>query len=141
MLASALLFASWIDLDRFLLPDVLSLPLCILGVAVTYYLGGDIYLSIGGAFAGYGVIAGIAWLWRKRFGRDGLGLGDAKLLAAGGAWVGVLNLPFVLLIASGLGLCLALAFRLAQKTSKDVAIPFGPLLSLGIWMAWCLPLI
>jgi len=141
MLASALLFASWVDLDRFILPDVLTLPLVVIGLAVTLYLEGPIALHMIGAVLGYTIIWGLGRFWVLRFGREGIGLGDAKLLAAGGAWVGALGLPIILLVASGLGLIIALAFGRSRYPHTEFQLPFGPLLSLGIWVAWCVPLV
>lgn len=136
-LAASLLILSWIDLDRFLLPDFITIPQTVLGVVVSYKLEQSVWLSLAGAIIGYLLIAGIGWAWRAKFGRDGVGLGDAKLLAGGGAWLGALNLPFILLVASGLGLIVALLLRSINSLHADFVMPFGPLLSLGIWAAWC----
>lgn len=138
-LATSLLILSWIDLDRYLLPDFLTIPLTVMGVGVFYMLEGRIWLSLTGAIIGYLLIAGIAFAWRARFGRDGIGLGDAKLLAAGGAWVGAFGLPFILLVASGLGLVFVLVFKNVRHPHTEFHLPFGPLLSLGIWWVWCVP--
>ena len=70
-------------------------------------------------------------------GRDGLGEGDAKLLAAAGAWVTWMGLPEVMLVAALTGLAVALAGRLAgQKMEAQTAIPFGPCLAFATWIAW-----
>ena len=92
-----------------------------------------------GAALGYGLIAGLAAYWRKTRGYEGIGLGDAKLLAAGGAWVGVMGLPVILLIASILGLLAGVIVSSApQSRQARLALPFGPCLRIGIWIVWCL---
>lgn len=139
ILASGLLIASWIDLDRFILPDVLTLPLIAAGLGVAVYFDNHIWAHVLGAVLGYALIWALGRFWVLRFGREGIGLGDAKLLAAGGAWVGVFGLPIILLIASGGGLFLALILRRTIIPHTEFHLPFGPLLSLGIWVAWCVP--
>nr|WP_070959634.1 A24 family peptidase [Hyphomonas sp. Mor2] len=138
-LGTALLMLSYIDLRTGLLLDIITLPLILAGFGVTILLGASWQLSIAGALIGYGAIAALSWFWRHVRGYEGIGLGDAKLLAAGGAWVGAGLLPVVLLIASGLGIISA--FTVSQRTQSrrdQLAIPFGPHLSLGIWSAWCI---
>ena len=95
--------------------------------------------ALAGAALGYGLIAGLAAYWRKTRGYEGIGLGDAKLLAGGGAWVGVLGLPVILLIASILGLLAGVIVSSApQSRQARLALPFGPCLGIGIWIVWCL---
>lgn len=138
-LASGLLISSWIDLDRYILPDIVTLPLIGLGLVAALLLEQSFIGHLVGAIAGYGLILMLTSLWRIYRGQDGIGLGDAKLLAAGGAWVGILNLPIILLIASGTGIFVALILRLRVQSENGRIIPFGPLLSLGIWFSWCVP--
>lgn len=141
-LASILIALSAIDIDRYILPDWLTLPLILIGVGYSSLFGVGALLSGAGVIIGYGLVAGLAWYWRKRFGKEGIGLGDAKLLAAGGAWVGVAAIPVILLVSSGVALALIGLFALITKTSGNgTYIPFGPLLSLGIWFAWCSPIL
>ncbi|MGA8402253.1 MAG: A24 family peptidase, partial [Stellaceae bacterium] len=88
-----LLALGWIDWRHGVLPDVLTLPLIVLGLAVA----GDfeperLWDPLLGVFFGYGVLWIVAWAYRRLRGREGLGLGDAKLFAAAGAWVGVTGL-------------------------------------------------
>jgi leader peptidase (prepilin peptidase)/N-methyltransferase len=138
-LGAALLILSYLDLRTGLLLDVITLPLIVLGVGYAMASDGNVWLAILGAILGYGMIAGLGYLWRRMRGYEGIGLGDAKLLAAGGAWVGAGFLPVILLVASGFGMMLAVI--VSQKTHGDgdrAAIPFGPPLSLGIWVAWCI---
>lgn len=141
-LVGALIVLSAIDIDRYILPDWLTLPLIVIGVGYSALMGTGVLLSGFGAIFGYSLVAALAWFWRKRFGKEGIGLGDAKLLAAGGAWVGVAAIPIILLVSSGVALALIGVLSLISKTSgNDTYIPFGPLLSLGIWFAWCAPII
>lgn len=135
---------SIIDLRTMRLPDLLTLPLMASGIALNLWWGG-IELgarSVIGASVGYGVIWLLATYWKRRFGRDGIGLGDAKLLAAGGAWCGPFLLPLILLVSSGLGL--AVAFLVWLRRGNDsvdlgrLRVPFGPFLAVGIGVGWFL---
>ena len=138
-LAVWLLALAAIDLDRYLLPDVLTYPLIIAGLGYSYVSGVGPILAFAGAIIGYGLIAGLAWFWRHNFGREGIGLGDAKLLAAIGAWCGIFALPMVLLVSSTSAIALILVLSVGQKSvDRNTAIPFGPLLCLGFWVAWLL---
>ena len=137
-LGAALIMLSYIDMRTGLLLDVITLPLIVAGIGFAVVSDGAWLFSIAGAGIGYALVAALAHLWRARRGYEGIGLGDAKLLAAGGAWVGAALLPMILLIASGLGIAAALI--VSQKTQGDgdrAAIPFGPALGLGIWVTWC----
>lgn len=137
-LSTALLLLSYIDMRTGLLLDVITLPLIAAGIGFTLLSGAVWQLSIAGVVLGYGLVAGIGYVWRNLRGYEGIGLGDAKLLAAGGAWVGAGLLPVILLIASGLGIISAVTMsQSAKKTSTRSAFPFGPHLSFGIWTAWC----
>lgn len=136
VLGWVLLALAAIDIRDGILPDVLTLPLTVLGLVATDFLApwqmGDSAL---GAAAGFAIFALIRFLYRRLRGREGLGLGDAKLLAAAGAWVTWDGLPSVVLIAAGVGLVFALAQRGKQLTLHQ-QIPFGPALCLGIWLVW-----
>ena len=146
--ASLVLFAgltllSVIDLRSYRLPDWLTLPL--IGAGVVYAYFGDLGLlrSVSGAALGYGSLWALAEYWRRVKEREGIGLGDAKLLAAGGAWLGAASLPVILLIASALGLLYA-GFASARSRSALTAqqmIAFGPFLAIGIWSVWCFALV
>lgn len=142
-LATALLILAYIDLRTGLLLDVINFPLIAAGIAWSVFAapgtGVGWLHSVLGAALGYGLIAGLAYAWRRWRGYEGIGLGDAKLLAAGGAWVGVTMLPVILFVASTTGLLVALIVSLrSQSTGDRVALPFGPCLALGIWIVWCL---
>ncbi len=140
VLAVALLGLVWIDLDRYILPDMLTLPLIAGGVIYSTLAGVGVWHSLFGALAGYSLISGLAYYWRRRFGREGIGLGDAKLLAAGGAWVGLYGIPPILLVGSGLALAMVAVMAVSgRRIEAQTALPFGPMLALGIWSVWCLP--
>ena len=134
VLFGCLLALSWTDIKSYRLPDKWTFPLIGLGLLQAYLLG-DIISSLVGMALGYFVFVGIEFGFRALRGKDGLGRGDAKLLAAGGAWCGWMGLPFIVLIASGFGLLAALMPSI-RKSATDGRIPFGPFLALGIFMVW-----
>lgn len=130
-LALGLAWACAIDIDRFILPDAITLALVVVGLLLHASLGSVALLDAAiGATAGYSVLAGLAYLYERFRGRPGLGLGDAKLLAAAGAWLGWKALPFVVL-AGSLG-ALAFVLSLAALRGRTVLarpLPFGPFLA------------
>ncbi len=131
VLSTTLICLAWTDIKTFRLPDKLTLPLIGLGI-LQAYLVADIRASLIGAFIGYVSFVSIEHAFKALRGKDGLGRGDAKLLAAGGAWCGWSGLPLIVLIGSGAGLLLALLPKY-----KDMGrIPFGPCLAFGIFMVW-----
>ena len=134
LLLSVLIALSWIDIREFRLPDYLTLPLAGIGL-IQAYLAGYFVPSIIGMVAGYLVFVAIELVFKCVRQKDGLGRGDAKLLAAGGAWVGWMYLPFIVLIGSGLGLIAALFPFIRNRNSSD-HIPFGPFLALAIFIVW-----
>jgi leader peptidase (prepilin peptidase)/N-methyltransferase len=127
-----------IDLAVFRLPDAFTLPLLGAGLAVAWVLpGAPVAEHLVAAAGGWALLAGLALGYRAWRGVEGLGLGDAKLLGAAGAWLGVRALPSVLLIA-----CLAafawvgvLAVRRGTLAART-RIAFGAPLSLAIWIVW-----
>lgn len=129
-LALVLALAALIDLKRMILPDYLTLPLIPLGWAISVPGAPDLTDRVIGSAAGFVAFAGIAALYRRLRGRDGLGLGDAKLLAAAGAWVGWRDLPSVVLLAA----VAALAWALATRRDPDLPLPFGPFLAASFWL-------
>jgi leader peptidase (prepilin peptidase)/N-methyltransferase len=133
-----LLTLGWIDLRHWILPDVLSLPLVVVGLAEAAAFAPDELLGrVLGAVIGYLVLVAIAALYRLLRGREGLGMGDAKLFAAAGAWVGVIALPSVILVAALAALVAALCMRLAGiRLHAQSALPFGPFLALATWLVW-----
>jgi leader peptidase (prepilin peptidase)/N-methyltransferase len=133
-----LLALGWIDWRHMILPDVLTLPLVLMGLAATWILAPDSLVDhAAAALAGYLVFRALEIGYRRLRGRDGLGQGDAKLLAAAGAWVGVAGLPFVILGGAVAGLCVALVWRLrGEQVGAATALPFGTCLALALWTVW-----
>ncbi len=138
VLGWVLLALAAIDFRDGILPDILTLPLIALGLAATYFLAPWQMLdSAIGAAAGFAIFASVRWLYRRLRGREGLGLGDAKLLAASGAWVTWTGLPSVVLIAAAAGLGLALVMHLrGERLTFSQRLAFGPALCLGTWLVW-----
>jgi leader peptidase (prepilin peptidase) / N-methyltransferase len=133
-LTAVLVAVAVIDLRSFRIPDRLSLPLIAAGLVLAWAMPVQpIWHHLIGAMAGFALLAGLGeWYFRQR-GVDGLGLGDAKLFAAAGAWLGWQALPAVLMIAA----CGGLAFAVLDGTARRAAgIAFGPWLALGFWLAW-----
>jgi leader peptidase (prepilin peptidase)/N-methyltransferase len=133
-----LLLIALLDLDHHWLPDRLTLPLVPLGLAAAWAgLGPPLPERIAGAAIGWAVLLAIAFLYRAWRGREGLGRGDPKLLAALGAWIGAWNLPAVLIGAGLLGLAAVLAMRLRGDTvSATSRLPLGTLMALAAWPLW-----
>ena len=119
-----------------LLPDQLTLPLLWLGLIVNSTGGGFTSLSsaVWGAIVGYLVLWSIYWLFKLITGKEGMGYGDFKLLAALGAWLGWQSLPAIVLVSSVAGVLYALTMGLFSKGARDNPIPFGPYLALAGWV-------
>lgn len=136
LLALLLTLLTVIDLKHMLLPDILTLPGLALGLALVPLLTPHTMLSsLLGAALGYGLFAALHYGFYALRGYHGLGYGDVKLMAMLGAWVGVLNLPLVLLIASFSALPVFIGHRLFGQGTSQTPLPFGPFLALGGWVA------
>ncbi len=138
LLGLALATLSAIDIDCLRLPDVLTLPLIAAGLIFNLLLfWDDPWLRALAALAGYGVLWAVAQIYERTRGRAGLGLGDAKLFGAAGAWTGFEGLASVLLFASMTALVWAgfCAVR-GQAVSRVTRVPFGPFLAFGLWWVW-----
>jgi leader peptidase (prepilin peptidase)/N-methyltransferase len=133
-----LLTLAWIDWIDLLLPDVLTLPLLLAGLALTFASQPDALFDHSLAAAlGYLSFQALALVYRRLRGRDGLGGGDPKLIAAAGAWCGLATLPFVVVASAVLGLLAALGLALAgRNVTSRTQIPFGPCIALAFWLAW-----
>jgi leader peptidase (prepilin peptidase) / N-methyltransferase len=120
------------------LPDVLTLPLLSAGLLVSWWLGNaPLWWAVASAVIGFALLAGVAMLYRHLRGRDGLGLGDAKLFAASGAWLSLEGLPAALLLACGAAIVgLLVSSWRSQELSATTRIPFGPFLTFGTWLVW-----
>jgi leader peptidase (prepilin peptidase) / N-methyltransferase len=138
VLGWALMALAWIDWQSMWLPDVLTLPLLLAGLAVTLLLRPtEVPAHAAAAALAYLSLQGLAAAYRRLRGRDGLGEGDSKLLAAAGAWLGLTALPWVLLLAACSGLLAAVAWMAAgRRIDRSTALPFGPWLALAIWLLW-----
>lgn len=134
----ALLALGRIDLRHGLLPDFLTLPLALAGLAAAWLEAPwSFEMALLGAVAGFGSLALIGALYRLWRGRDGLGLGDAKLLGAGGAWLGAATLPLTVCLAASGALGVVLIGRtLGWRFEREGAIPFGPFLCLAVWIVF-----
>lgn len=128
----ALIALTFIDFDTQLLPDDITLPLLWLGLLFNLNFGfTDLKSAVIGAMAGYLVLWSVFWLFKLIRGKEGMGYGDFKLLAAIGAWFGWKMLPAVILLSSTLGAIIGIALIVLTKRGKDVPIPFGPFLAIG----------
>lgn len=138
LLGWQLLLIAVIDAEHLWLPDLLTLPLGLVGAAVTFALTDAPYWApLAGAAVGYGVLGLIAWLYKRTRGRDGLGGGDPRLLGAIGAWVGWQGLASVLVWASLAGLSVAAAMLITRRRlAEDKKLPFGTFLAIGAWLTW-----
>ena len=133
-----LLTLAAIDHRHMILPDALNLPLIPAGLAVAALSpGGGLVDHLVGVAAGAGTLAAVAWGYQWARGREGLGLGDVKLFAAAGAWVGWQGLSSVLLIGAATGLAAAcILARPKGGAGSRQPVAFGPYLALGLWITW-----
>jgi leader peptidase (prepilin peptidase)/N-methyltransferase len=134
-----LLALGLIDWRHMVLPDLLTLPLIAAGPIVAEFAAPDEVLDdLAGAVGGFAAFTVVAWAYRRWRGKEGLGAGDAKLLAALGAWVGATGLPSVVLLASLAALVAALAARAMQRglPAAQDRVPFGPALVIAGWVVW-----
>ncbi|MCB5190424.1 A24 family peptidase [Methylobacillus arboreus] len=128
----ALVALTFIDLDTQLLPDDITLPLLWLGLL--FNLDGgftDLSSSVIGAALGYLILWSVYWLFKLVTGKEGMGYGDFKLLAALGAWFGWQLLPAVILLSSVAGSIIGISLIVFTKHGRETPIPFGPYLALG----------
>lgn len=137
LLAVLLCAVAIVDARTLRIPDGLNAALLACGFIATWALGLDWISRVAGAGAGYLSLAGIAWAFRRLRGKEGLGLGDAKLMGAAGAWIGWQGLPFALLFAASVGLAFVAARAvLARGQEAGAYLPFGPFLAAGVFLVW-----
>jgi leader peptidase (prepilin peptidase) / N-methyltransferase len=134
---------SFIDFDTQLLPDSITLPLLwaglLLNLAGTFV---DLGSAVIGAAAGYLALWSVYWGFKFATGKEGMGFGDFKLLAAVGAWLGWQMLPLVVLASSFVGAIFGISLMLFAKHGRNVPIPFGPYLAVAgaVALFWGKPL-
>jgi leader peptidase (prepilin peptidase) / N-methyltransferase len=132
----ALIVLTMIDVDHKLLPDNITLPLLWLGLVFnlcgTYVSLEDAVL---GAILGYLLLWSVYWLFKLLTGKEGMGYGDFKLLAALGAWLGWQALPLIILLSSLVGAICGIMLMIAKGRGREVPIPFGPYLAAAGWIS------
>ncbi len=127
----------FIDLKHFIIPNELTYPLIVLGFGKTFFTNQNYFIfpdylnSIIGGVAGYTIIWLIIFLYKKLKNIEGMGLGDAKLLAAMGFWFGWICLPFILFFSSLIALITNVPSLLNKTKDLQTKIPFGPYIILG----------
>ncbi|WP_046223311.1 prepilin peptidase [Vibrio sp. ECSMB14106] len=133
----ALITATFIDLDTMMLPDQITLPLIWSGIALTLFNISPVSLqdSVVGAMVGYLALWSVYWLFKLLTGKEGMGYGDFKLLAALGAWLGWQHLPMIILLSSLVGLIFGLIQLRLKQQGIDKAFPFGPYLAIAGWVS------
>ncbi len=133
-----LLTLAAIDYRCMILPDELTLPLIPAGLGVSCLVDPDhITGHVVGPFVGFSAFFIVSWLYQQIRGRVGLGRGDAKLLAASGAWVSTSGLPSVVFLAAITALSMVIAATLVgRRFSSNDKVPFGSYLCLGTWLVW-----
>ncbi|WP_192036894.1 A24 family peptidase [Halomonas sp. YLGW01] len=131
-----LLALAAIDFRTQLLPDIITLPLLWVGLGYQL-LFQPLMLTSGviGAMAGYLSLWGFYWLFKLVTGKEGMGYGDFKLLAALGAWLGWQALPMVLILSAGVGAVVGILIQLAIPRLRGAPMPFGPFLAMAGWIA------
>lgn len=142
--AAVLIFTTWtlialtfIDIDKMLLPDQLTLPL--LWLALLFSLSSSAFVNPGqaivGAAAGYLSLWSVYWLFKLLTGKEGMGYGDFKLLAVFGALLGWQQLPLIILLSSCVGAVVGVILLSVQGKNKATPIPFGPYIAAAGWIA------
>ncbi|MDX2225775.1 MAG: prepilin peptidase [Verrucomicrobiae bacterium] len=144
-ITSALIAASFIDLDHYIIPDEISIGMIVLGIALSWACPtlqgvGDRGTAFGwsalAALIGYGVFFMIGVLGRLAFKKDAMGIGDMKLMAGVGAFLGIKAIFFALILSSFLGAAVGMTLIAMKKADKGARIPYGPYLAIGTvcWM-------
>lgn len=135
----AMIALTFIDFDTQLLPDVITLPLLWIGFLINLNNGIiDLQSAVVGAMVGYLALWVVYWIFKLTTGKEGMGYGDFKLLAAIGAWLGWQSLPLVILSSSFVGGLAGIFLIYFRNQHSGLAIPFGPYLAGGglIAMFW-----
>ena len=136
-LSWCLIAASGIDLGHKLLPDTITLPLVWLGILLSLFnVFSDLETSVIGAITGYLCLWSIFIMFKLATGKEGMGHGDFKLLAALGAWCGWKMLLVIVLTSSLLGAIVGISMIILSKTGRNTQIPFGPYLAVAGWISF-----
>lgn len=139
----ALIAISVIDIDHQIIPDSISLPLVWAGLCLSLFhdsVAAEILFvapaaAIAGGLAGYLSLWSIYHLFRLLTGKEGMGYGDFKLLAALGAWLGWQMLPLIILLSAAVGAVVGMSLIAFRRHDRSVPIPFGPYLAAAGWIA------
>ena len=131
----ALLVLAVIDIRTYLLPDVITLPLLWMGFVYQMLIQPAVLSSaVVGAMTGYLMLWSLYWIFKLTTGRDAMGFGDFKLLAAICAWVGVGMLPLIMVVSAGAGIVVGVALKILVPGWKERTLPFGPFLAIAGWI-------
>jgi len=137
MLTWCLIALTMIDIDTYLLPDDIVLALIWLGlIANSFGVFTDLPSALWGAIAGYLSLWSVYHAFKLITGKEGMGYGDFKLLAALGAWMGWQMLPQIILLSSLVGAVIGISMMLILGRNKNIPIPFGPYLAIAGWIAF-----
>lgn len=143
LLTWALVALTGIDFDHQLLPDAITIPLLWLGLLLSLFHGQvqgttlfiDPRSSLIGAMAGYLLLRGVYELFKLVTGKEGMGFGDFKLLAALGAWLGWKLLPLIIMLSAVVGALVGVALIVFRRHGREVPIAYGPYLAAAGWVA------
>ncbi len=128
----AMIALAFIDLDTFCLPDNITLLLLWTGLVLNLFgVFADLNSAVIGAAAGYLVLWWVFWIYKLATGKEGMGYGDFKLLAAIGAWLGWKMLPLVILLSSFVGAAVGIALIAFARHERSTPLPFGPYLAVA----------
>jgi leader peptidase (prepilin peptidase)/N-methyltransferase len=134
-LTASLIALTFIDLDHQYLPDDITLPLLWFGLLINIQgVFTDLVSAVIGATAGYLVLWSVYKIFKKLTGKEGMGYGDFKLLAALGAWLGWQALPAIILLSSLVGAVIGISLIAFRKHERSIPIPFGPYLAMAGWI-------
>jgi leader peptidase (prepilin peptidase)/N-methyltransferase len=141
-LSCTLVAISMIDYDHQLIPDSIVIPLVWIGLAMSVFhpvTGADSLFvapvdSIIGAMAGYLSLWSVYKLFKMATGKEGMGYGDFKLLAALGAWLGLEAVPIIILMSAVVGATVGIALIVFRGRDRQLPIPFGPYLAAAGWI-------
>ena len=135
-LTALLVALAGIDIDHQLLPDNMTIPLMWAGIVISFWsVHTDLASSVTGAIAGYLILWSVYHVFRLLTGKEGMGYGDFKLLAALGAWMGWQMLPLIVLLSSVVGAVVGLILMSTGQLKKDKPMPFGPFIAAAGWIA------